>query len=68
VKIYKWFFIVFTAAQLVFTATWFFFFRKFDRVVILSSMIYIAGMFIGYIAFEAEKYRRKKKELIDKLL
>jgi hypothetical protein len=30
-------------------------------------MIYAAGMFIGYIAFEVERYRRKRKELIDNL-
>ncbi|HTM91909.1 MAG TPA: hypothetical protein VL095_05795 [Flavisolibacter sp.] len=66
-KIYRWFFITLTIAQLVFTVTWFFFLRKFDRVILLSSIIYAGGMFIGYIAFEVEKYRRKRKELIDNL-
>jgi hypothetical protein len=30
-------------------------------------MIYAGVMFISYIAFEVEKYRRRKKELIDNL-
>jgi hypothetical protein len=67
VKIYKWLFITLTIAQLVFTVIWFFFLKKFDRVIVLSSIIYAAGMFIGFIAFEVEKYRRRKKELIDNL-
>jgi hypothetical protein len=67
VKIYKWLFITLTVAQLVFTLTWIFFLRKFDRVIFLSSMIYAGVMFISYIAFEVEKYRRRKKELIDNL-
>ena len=66
-KIYKWLFITLTIAQLVFTITWFFFLRKFDRVILLSSIIYAAGMFIGYIAYETEKYRKRKKQLIDNL-
>jgi multisubunit Na+/H+ antiporter MnhC subunit len=67
VKIYKWFFIILTIAQLFFTATWVFFLRKLDRVILLSSIIYGAGMFIGYIAYETEKYRKRKKQLIDNL-
>lgn len=38
-----------------------------DRVIILSSMIYGGSMLIGYIAFEIERYRKRKKELIDQL-
>jgi hypothetical protein len=67
VKIYKWFFIILTIAQLVFAVVWLFFLRKFDHVILLSSAIYAGSLFIGYIAFEVEKYRRRKKELIDNL-
>lgn len=66
-KIYKWFFVILTLAQLVFTITWFLFIKKMDRVIILSSMIYGGSMLIGYIAFEIERYRKRKKELIDQL-
>lgn len=66
-KIYKSFFIILTLAQLVFTITWFFFLKKIDRVILLGSIIYAGGMLIGYIAYEVEKYRNRKKELIDDL-
>lgn len=66
-KIYKWLFIVLTSAQMVFTITWFFFMKKTDRVILLSSAIYAAAMLTGYITYEVEKYRRRKKELIDDL-
>lgn len=65
--IYRWLFITLTIAQLVFTLTWLFLLRKFDRVILLSSMIYAAGMFISYITFEVEKYRFKRNELIKSL-
>jgi hypothetical protein len=67
VNIYKWFFIILTLAQLVFTITWFLFVKKLDRVILLSSLIYAAGMLIGFISYEVEKYRRKRKEMIDNL-
>jgi hypothetical protein len=38
-----------------------------DRIIILSSMIYGGCMFAGYIGYEVEKYRSRKKELIDDL-
>jgi hypothetical protein len=67
VKIYKWFFVVLTVAQMVFTLTWFFFTKRLDHVIILSSLIYAAAMLIGYIAYEVEKYQKRKKELLDRL-
>lgn len=66
-KIYKWFFIILTLAQMVFTVTWLLFIKKMDRVIIFSSMIYAGCMLAGYISYEVEKYRRRKKELIDDL-
>jgi hypothetical protein len=66
-KIYTWFFVLITLAQLVFTITWFLFVKRLDRIIILSSLIYAAVMIIGYITYEIEKYRNKKKELIDNL-
>jgi hypothetical protein len=66
-KIYKWFFIILTLAQTVFTITWFFLIKKIDRVILLSSLIYAAGLLIGYIAYEVEKYHKRKKELIENL-
>jgi hypothetical protein len=67
VNIYKWLFIILTLAQLVFTATWFLFIKKLDRIILLSAFIYAAVMLIGFIAYEVEKYRRRRKELIDNL-
>jgi len=67
VNIYKWFFIILTLAQLVFTITWFLFVKKLDRVILISSLIYAAGMLTGFITYQVEKYRRKRKELIDRL-
>ena len=66
-KIYKWFFIILTLAQMVFTITWFLFIKKLDRVIILSSIIYAGCLLIGYITYEIEKYRKRKKELINNL-
>jgi hypothetical protein len=54
-------------AQLVFTVTWFLFQKKLDRVIILGSMIYAVAMIIGHISYEVEKYRKRKKELLDDL-
>lgn len=66
-KIYTWFFVLLTLAEMVFTGAWFLFTRRMDRVVLLGLIIYAAVMLVGYIAFEVEKYRRRKKELIDHL-
>jgi len=67
VKIYKWFFIILTLAQLVFTLTWFLIIKKLDHVIIVSCMIYAGGIIIGYISYEIEKYRKQKRELLDNL-
>jgi hypothetical protein len=67
VKIYKWLFIILTLAQTVLTIVWFLFIKKFDRVIVLGSLIYLACMMISFIAFEVEKYRRRRKEMIDNL-
>jgi hypothetical protein len=67
VKIYTWFFVLLTLAQLVFTAAWFLFTRRMGRVVLVSSLIYAAVMIVGYIAFEVERYRKRKKDLLEDL-
>jgi hypothetical protein len=41
--------------------------KHFDRVTILSSIIYGGAMMIGYISYEVGKYRHRKKELLDNL-
>ena len=66
-KIYKWFFVLFTLAQLVFTVMWLLIRKHLDRVVLLSSTIYAGGMIIGYISYEVVKYQQRKKELLDDL-
>jgi hypothetical protein len=67
VKIYKWFFILLTLAQVVFTLAWLLLIKHFDRVVILSSTIYAGAMVIGYLSYEVGKYRSRKKELLNRL-
>ena len=67
VKIYKWFFVILSLAQLVFVIVWFLFIKKLDRVIVLSSIIYSGSIIIGYISYEVTKYRKRKKELIDRL-
>lgn len=66
-KIYAWFFGLLTIAQIVFTLTWFLLVQRMDRVIILSYVVYTGVMIIGYITYEVEKYRRRKKDLMDDL-
>ncbi|MGZ3852732.1 MAG: hypothetical protein ACXVBX_08080 [Flavisolibacter sp.] len=66
-KIYKWFFVLFTLAQLVFALVWLLVRKHFDRVILLSSTIYAGGMIIGYVSYEVGKYQQHKKELLDNL-
>jgi hypothetical protein len=67
VKIYKWFFILLTLAQVVFTLAWLLLIKHFDRVIILSSTIYAGAMVIGYLSYGVGKYRSRKKELLNRL-
>lgn len=67
VKIYKWLFAILTLAQLVFTITWFLFLKRMDRVIILSTVVYIGCAIVCYIAYEIEKYRKRRKDLVDSL-
>jgi len=67
VKIYKWLFIILTLAQLVFALAWFLFTKNLDGVIFVSSIIYFAAMVIGCVSYEVEKYRRRKKDLLDNL-
>jgi len=67
VKVYKWLFIILTLAQMVFTIAWYLFTRKLDRIIGVSCIIYSGAMAISYISYEVEKYRRKKKHLLDNL-
>jgi hypothetical protein len=67
VKIYKWLFIILTLAQLVFTVAWYLFTRRLDHIVVVSCIVYLGTMAIGYLSYEVEKYRRKKKHLLDNL-
>jgi hypothetical protein len=41
--------------------------KKMDRVIVLGSAIYVGVMIVGYIAYEVEKYRKRKKDWIDDL-
>lgn len=64
---YRWFFIALSLAQSVFVTTWFLLRKKMDSVILLSLIIYTGAMITGYIAYQVEKYRNRKKELIDNL-
>lgn len=66
-KLYTWFFIIVTLAETVFTLAWFLFMKKFDRVILLGLIIYSGAMLIGYIAYQIDKYRKHRKELLNDL-
>jgi hypothetical protein len=66
-KLYTWFFVLITLAQIVFSLTWFLFTKKLDRVLLLSLIIYAGVMIAGYMSYEVEKYRKRKRELMDDL-
>jgi hypothetical protein len=52
---------------MVFTVVRFFLVKKIDRVMVLSLTIYLACIIISIIAYEVEKYRKRRKEMIDNL-
>ncbi len=64
---YRWFFIALSLAQGIFVVTWLLLTQETGRVILLSLIIYTGAMIIGYIAYQVEKYRKRKKELIDNL-
>jgi hypothetical protein len=66
-KLYLWFFIILTLAEMVFTLSWFLFIKKLDRIILTGLIIYSAAMIIGYITYQIDKYRKHKKELMDAL-
>jgi hypothetical protein len=66
-KIYKWVFIVLSLAQGLFALIWLLLMKTPGRIIALSFIIYAGGMLVGYIAYEVEKYRQKRKDLIDHL-
>jgi hypothetical protein len=66
-KLYTWLFILTTLAQIVFSLTWLLFTKKMDGVLLLSALIYAGVMIAGYISYEVEKYRKRKRELMDDL-
>lgn len=68
VKTYKWLFIVLTSAQMIFAVVWFLFIKKFDRIIVLGSIVYASSMLVSFIAFEVVKYRKKRREMIDNLV
>jgi hypothetical protein len=52
---------------MVFTVVRFFLVKKIDRVMVLSLTIYLACIIVSIIAYEVEKYRKRRKEMIDNL-
>jgi len=67
VNIYKWLFIILTLAQLVFTLARYLFITTLDPIIIAGGIIYLGAMTFSYISYEVEKYRTRKKELLDNL-
>ena len=66
-KLYILVFVVLSCAETIFTAAYFLITQRIDRVILLGLMIYAGAMTIGYIAYQVEKYRRRKKELLKSL-
>lgn len=67
-KVYVLFFIAFTLLQLLFTGCYYFLVGKVNVVMATGTAIYALGMLRAYVAYQDEKYRQKKKELLDNLL
>jgi len=66
-KLYKWLFAILTLSQFVFTVAWYLFTKNLDRVIIVSSIIYLGAMIISYFSYEVEDYRKVKQQLLDNL-
>jgi hypothetical protein len=45
----------------------FLFTKKFDGIILVSFFVYSGAMIIASIAYEVEKYRNRKKDLLDNL-
>lgn len=65
--LYKTFFILFTLAEIVFSALYYLLKRKLDNVMLIGAIIYAGGMIVGFIAYEVANYNKRKKELLDSL-
>lgn len=61
------FFIVLTAAELLFTAIYYLVRNRLDRIILAGAIIYIVSMITGYIAFRIIRYNKKKSDLLDAL-
>ena len=61
------FFVVITAAEIVFTLTYFLLTGEIDKIILIGLLIYAAAMVAGFISYRVGKYRRRKKELLDSL-
>ncbi len=66
-KVYSWFFIIISLAELVFSAGYVLLRMKWDKILLWGFLIYLIAMMAGYISLRIERYNKKKKALLDSL-
>lgn len=60
-------FIILSIAEILFTTLYFFITKKIDRILLLGLIIYAGTMIIVFITYKIERYRKKRKELMNSL-
>ncbi|MGZ8545143.1 MAG: hypothetical protein ACXWV0_07585 [Flavisolibacter sp.] len=66
-KLFTAFFVVLTAAELVFSVIYYLVSNRFDRIMLIGAIIYLLAMLVGYIAFRIIRYNKKNSDLLDAL-
>ncbi len=61
------YYLVLTAAELVFSGVYYFLRNSFDRIMLIGAIIYLLAMLVGFIAFSIMRYNKKKSDLLDAL-
>ena len=66
-KVYSWFFIIISLAELVFSAGYVLLRMKWDKILLWGFLIYLIAMMAGYISLRIERYNKKEKAMLDSL-
>ena len=66
-KVYSWFFIIISLAELVFSAGYVLLRMKWDKILLWGFLIYLIAMMAGYISLRIERYNKKNKAMLDSL-
>jgi hypothetical protein len=66
-KTYWLFFVVFTLAEVIFSALYWSVFKQADVFLFAGFVIYLSGMASGIIGYRLAKYEKLKRELIESI-